>query len=52
LSETLTLRYRLSGLIPTLYLSFFEFVHNVKKRGKRLLSSLLETLLKKTLESI
>jgi transposase-like protein len=35
-----------------LYLSFFEFVHNVKKRGKRLLSSLLETLLKKTLESI
>jgi transposase-like protein len=35
-----------------LYLSFFEFVHHVKKRGKRLLSSLLETLLKKTLESI
>lgn len=35
-----------------LYLSFFEFVHNVKKRGKRLLSSLLETLLKKTLKPI
>ena len=35
-----------------LYLSFFEFVYNVKKRGKRLLSSLLETLVKKTLESI
>jgi transposase-like protein len=31
-----------------LYLSFFEFVYNVKKRGKRLLSSLLETLVKKT----
>lgn len=28
-----------------LYLSFFEFVHNVKKRGKALLSDLLETLL-------
>ena len=35
-----------------LYLSFFEFVHNVKKRGKRLLSSLLATLVGKTLESI
>ena len=35
-----------------LYLSFFEFVHNTRKRGKRLLTSLLETLLKKTLESI
>lgn len=35
-----------------LYLSFFEFVYNVKKRGKRLLSSLLETLVGKTLESI
>jgi transposase-like protein len=33
-----------------LYLSFFEFVHNVKKRGKALLSSLLSTLLKKTLK--
>ena len=31
-----------------LYLSFFEFVYNVKKRGKRLLSSLLEALVKKT----
>lgn len=30
-----------------LYLSFFEFVHNVKKRGKALLSSLLSTLLKR-----
>ena len=28
-----------------LYLSFFEFVHNVGKRGKALLTSLLETLL-------
>lgn len=28
-----------------LYLSFFEFVHNAKKRGKALLSALLETLL-------
>ena len=27
------------------YLSFFEFVHNAKKRGKALLSALLETLL-------
>lgn len=35
-----------------LYLSFFEFVHNVRKRGKALLSSLLSTLVKKTLESI
>lgn len=32
-----------------LYLSFFEFVHNVRKRGKNLLSSLLTTLVKKTL---
>ena len=32
-----------------LYLSFFEFVYNVKKRGKRLLPALLETLVKKTL---
>ncbi len=30
-----------------LYLSFFEFVHNVRKRGKALLSSLLSTLLKR-----
>jgi transposase len=28
-----------------LYLGFFEFVHNAKKRGKALLSSLLELLL-------
>ena len=35
-----------------LYLSFFEFVHNARKRGKRLLSALLETLLGKTLEYI
>jgi len=28
-----------------LYLGFFEFVHNVRKRGKTLLSSLLECLL-------
>ena len=32
-----------------LYLSFFEFVYNVKKRDKRLLPALLETLVKKTL---
>jgi transposase-like protein len=35
-----------------LYLSFFEFVHNIRKRGKALLSSLLSTLVKKTLEPI
>ena len=29
-----------------LYLGFFEFVHNVRKRGKTLLLSLLECLLK------
>ena len=29
-----------------LYLGFFEFVHNMRKRGKTLLSSLLECLLK------
>jgi len=29
-----------------LYLGFFEFVHNVRKRGKTLLPSLLECLLK------
>jgi transposase-like protein len=28
-----------------LYLSFFEFAHNAKKRGKALLSALVETLL-------
>ncbi len=28
------------------YLGFFEFVHNVKKRGKTLLPSLLECLLR------
>ena len=33
-------------------LSFFGFVHNARKRGKRLLSALLETLLSKILESI
>ena len=33
-----------------LYLSFFEFVHNTRKRGKALLSSLLSTLLQKTLK--
>jgi transposase-like protein len=31
-----------------LYLGFFEFVYNVRQRAKRLLASLLETLLKKT----
>ncbi|WP_422554566.1 hypothetical protein [Methylovulum miyakonense] len=31
-----------------LYLSFFEFVHNVRKRGKGLLSSSLAVLVKKT----
>lgn len=31
-----------------LYLGFFEFVYNLKRRGKRLLSSLLGALLKKT----
>jgi len=31
-----------------LYLDFFEFVYNLKRRGKRLLSSLLGILLKKT----
>ena len=35
-----------------LYLSFFEFVYNARKCGKALLSSLLSTLVKKTLESI
>jgi transposase-like protein len=30
------------------YLAFFEFVYNLKRRGKRLLSSLLEVLVKKT----
>jgi transposase-like protein len=29
-----------------LYLGFFEFVHNIRKRGRTLLSSLLECLLK------
>lgn len=29
-----------------LYLGFFEFVHNARKRGKALLEALLETLLK------
>ena len=28
-----------------LYLGFFEFVHNAKRRGKALLRALLETLL-------
>ncbi len=31
-----------------LYLAFFEFVYNLKRRGKRLLSSLLGVLFKKT----
>ncbi|WP_422551395.1 transposase [Methylovulum miyakonense] len=35
-----------------LYLSFFEFVHNVRKRGKILLSSLLSVLVKKTPKAI
>jgi transposase-like protein len=35
-----------------LYLGFFEFVHNVRKRGKSLLSSLLSVLVKKTPEYI
>ena len=35
-----------------LYLGFFEFVYNAKRRGKRLLSALLEGLLKKTPEPI
>ena len=35
-----------------LYLSFFEFVHNVRKRGKGLLSSLLAVLVKKTPKAI
>ena len=29
-----------------LYLGFFEFMHNAKKRGKALIDSLLETLLR------
>jgi transposase-like protein len=37
---------------PPLRLGFFEFVHNLKRRGKRLLSSLLAILLKKTPKSI
>jgi len=28
-----------------IYLGFFEFVHNVRKRGKALLPALIETLL-------
>ena len=35
------------------YLGFFEFVHNQRRRGKRLLDSLLDTLLspdKRTIE--
>ncbi len=31
-----------------LYLSFFEFVHNVRKRGKSLLASLVAVLVQKT----
>ena len=30
-----------------LYLGFFEFVHNVRKRGKALLGSLIELLVAK-----
>jgi len=33
-----------------LYLSFFEFIHNTRKRGKAVLSSLLSTLLIKPLK--
>ena len=32
------------GKLP-LYLGFFEFVHNAKRRGKALLSALLDSLL-------
>jgi len=35
-----------------LYLSFFEFVHNAKKRGKKLLSSLLSVLVNKIQKTI
>ncbi len=35
-----------------IYLGFFEFVHNVRKRGKALLGSLVQLLVAKTLESI
>jgi transposase len=34
-----------------LYLGFFEFVHNVRKRGKALLGALIELLAAKTPES-
>ncbi len=34
-----------SGLDSPLYLGFFEFVHNARKRGKALLPALLECLL-------
>ena len=33
--------------IAQLYLGFFEFVHNVRKRGKALLGSLIELLVAK-----
>ena len=36
---------RLSQEKLPLYLGFFEFVHNARKRGKALLSALLENLL-------
>jgi len=32
-------------LIKAMYLSFFEFVHNASRRGKALLSALLQSLL-------
>ncbi len=34
------------------YIGFFEFVHNAKKRGKKLMDSLLRLLLTNNLESI
>lgn len=35
-----------------IYLGFFEFVHNVRKRGKALLGSLVQLLVAKTPESL
>jgi hypothetical protein len=34
----------IQALIVPLYLGFFEFVHNVRRRGKALLASLVESL--------
>jgi len=36
---------RISQAKLALYLGFFEFVHNARKRGKAMLSALLECLL-------